>query len=300
MTAEILPLIDTHIHFWDTTHAELTYGWLAPDSTHPILGRTDAIKSVAYEIEDFVAESRFAQVVGAVHVQAAVGTPDPVAETRWLTEMASRSAMPLVIVAGVSLSAPDVDDQLDAHGASPLLRGVRDYGREDYLDDPAFHRGVARLSRRGLLLDLDCAWPDMPKARALATTVPDTPIVLEHIGYPRDTENPEYFAQWKQGIAKLAEAENVWCKISGLGMNRRGWTLESLRPWVEHCIETFGIERCMWGSNWPVDRLYASYDAYATAFRRIIAQYSPAEREAMTSGTAIRVYGVPVMRGTIG
>ena len=286
-------LIDTHIHFWDTTHPTLRYGWLAAGADHPILGRIEAIKSVAYEVDDFVAESRFAGVTAAVHVQAAVGTPDPVDETRWLTAMAERSPLPLVLVAGVALAADDVDRQLDAHAESPLLRGIRDYGRDDYLDDPAFHRGVARLARHGLLLDLDCAWPDMPQALALAEEVPGTPLVLEHIGYPRDTSSPEYFAAWRQGITTLAKGANVWCKISGLGMNRAGWTVEDLRPWIEHCIDAFGPERCVWGSNWPVDRLYASYDAYAGAFRTLIGGYSAAEQEAMLAGNARTLYGIP-------
>lgn len=286
-------LIDTHIHFWDTQHPTLRYGWLAPGADHPILGRIEGIKSVAYEIDDFVAESRFAGTTAAVHVQAAVGTPDPVDETRWLTAMAERSPIPLVLVAGVALAAADVDQQLDRHSESPLLRGVRDYGREDYLDDPAFHRGVARLASHELLLDLDCSWQDMPKALALATEAPETPVVLEHIGYPRDTTSAEYFDAWRRGISMLALAENVWCKISGLGMNRVGWTVDGLRPWIEHCIDSFGPDRCMWGSNWPVDRLYASYDAYAEAFRTLIAGYSVAEQNAMLSDTARAVYRIP-------
>lgn len=285
------PLIDSHIHFWDLTHPTLRYGWLAPDAVHPILGDIDAIKSVGYELPAFRAESRFAGVTGAVHVQAAVGTPDPVEETRWLDAMAEANGFPLMIVAGVDLSSADVAAQLDAHGAaSTRLRGIRDFGYEGYLSDPAFLRGVRRLGEAGLLLDLDCVWQDMPQARALAEAAPEVPIVLEHIGYPRDTASPEYFASWQVGVSDLAEAPNVYCKISGLGMNRAGWTVEGLRPWVEHCVQAFGTERCLWGSNWPVDRLYASYDAYASAFRTLIAGYSRGEQASMLHGVATRLY----------
>ena len=290
------PIIDTHVHFWDQLHPTLRWGWLAPEAQHPILGNIDAIKSVSYEVDAFAAESRFAGVKGAVHVQAAVGTPDPVDETIWLTEMAERSPLPFVIVAGVDLSAPDVRDRLAAHRVSPLLRGVRDYGREDYLADPAFQRGVAALAEFDLLLDLDCAWEDMSTARDLARSVPQTTVVLEHIGYPREPANPDYFAAWRTGMAAIAEAPNVMCKISGLGMLRPGWTIDELRPWVEHAIDTFGPDRCMFGSNWPIDRLYASYDAYVDAYRELISGYSVAEQALLLTGVAVRVYAIPGAR----
>jgi predicted TIM-barrel fold metal-dependent hydrolase len=285
-----IPLVDTHVHFWDLSHPTLTYEWLGPATLHPILGDISAIKSVKYGLQDFIAESRFAGVAAAVHVQAAVGTSDPVEETRWVEDVAGASPIPMGIVAGASLSGEDVAQQLERHLKSPHVRGVRDYGREDYLDDPAFHRGVAELAARGLVLDLDCPWQDMPKALALARENPELTVVLEHIGYPRDTSSLEYFEAWRQGISLLAASENVYCKISGLGMNRRGWTAGELRPWVAHCIEQFTPSRCMWGSNWPVDRLYGSYDAYALAFRHLIATYSLSEQQQMANGVARSTY----------
>lgn len=286
-------IIDTHVHFWDLLHPTISWNWLAPEAQHPILGNIDAIKSVRYDVAALAAEARFAQVTGAVHVQAAVGTPVPVDETLWLTEMAEHSPIPFVIVAGVDLSAKDATTQLSAHAQSPLLRGARDYGREGYLTDMAFERGVRALEEFGLVLDLDCKWEDMSLARDLARAAPGTTVVLEHIGYPRDTSSPEYFASWKAGIESIAQAPNVMCKISGLGMNRVGWTIEDLQPWVEHCIQTFGPDRCMFGSNWPVDRLYASYDAYVAAYRTLIAEYTGAEQKLLLSGTADRVYSIP-------
>lgn len=290
------PIIDTHVHFWDLLHPTLRWGWLAPEAVHPILGNIDAIKSVRYDAESFAAEARFSSVTGAVHVQAAVGTPNPLDETRWLTEMAEHSPTPFVIIAGVDLSAEDCGEQLAAHAESPLLRGIRDYGRVGYLEDPAFARGVGRLAEYDLVLDLDCAWEDMPLARDLALQAPSTTVVLEHIGYPRDTSSAEYFEHWRLGIATIAEAPNVLCKISGLGMNRAGWTVEALRPWVEHCIQVFGPERCMFGSNWPVDRLYASYDAYVGAYRELISGYSPSEQALMLTGVADLTYRIPGAR----
>jgi predicted TIM-barrel fold metal-dependent hydrolase len=284
--------IDTHVHFWDMKHPSLTYEWLEPASIHPILGDIDPIKSTRFDADALWAEARFSGLSGAVHIQAAVDTPDPVQETEWLTELAANSPMPLVIVAGCDLAADDAQQQLERHCMSPLVRGVRDFGRGDYLLDPAFERGFALLEQFGLLSDLDCAWPDMHKARDLALRHPATPVVLEHIGYPRDTADPEYFRQWQQGIRTIAEAPNVTCKISGLGMNRPGWTTDTLRPWVLHCIETFSPARCVFGTNWPVDRLYAPYEAYVRAFADLIGEYTEQEQVSMLRGNAERLYRI--------
>ncbi len=288
------PWIDTHVHFWDLKHPELRYGWLAPEAVHPILGNIDAIKSVRYDASALWSEARFTGLAGLVHVQAAVGTPDPVQETEWVTEMATTAPVPMAIVAAQDLTARDAAEQLDRHAAaSPLLRGIRDFGTGDFLRDPAFDAGVGLLAARGLVLDLDCAWPDMVKARDLAGRHEDTPIVLEHIGYPRDPHDPDYFASWRTGIQALAQAPNVICKISGLGMNRTGWTVEVLRPWVEHCVDTFGPDRCLLGSNWPVDRLWGSYDAYVDAYDVLLASCSAAEQTAIRLGNARRAYRWP-------
>ena len=285
--------IDTHVHFWDLKHPELSYGWLAPDAVHPILGDIDPIKAVRYDSTALWAEARFTGLAGAVHVQAAVGTPDPVVETAWLSEMAASSPVPFVIVASQDLTAADVADQLDRHLEHPLVRGIRDFGTGDFLADPAFDAGVGLLAERQLMLDLDCAWQDMGKARDLARRHPEVTVVLEHIGYPRDTSDPEYFAAWQTGISLLATADNVHCKISGLGMNRAGWTVDGLRPWVEHCIEQFGPDRCLFGTNWPVDRLWASYGDYVDAFQTLIAGYSADEQQAMLLDNARAVYRWP-------
>lgn len=282
--------IDTHVHFWDLRNPELSYGWLAPDAIHPILGSIDPMKSIRYDLEALHAESRFAGTIAAVHVQAAVDTPDPVLETEWLTELAAAGPIPLAIVASLDLAADDVDAQLDRHLGSPLVRGVRDFGRGDYLVDPAWRRGFARVADRGLLLDLDCPWQNMIKARDLAREDPAAVIVLEHIGYPRETADEAYFQHWKEGITALAAAENVVCKISGLGMNRAGWTPAGLRPWVEHCLESFTPDRCVLGSNWPVDRLWASYPDYVDAVNLILAGCTEAEARAVRIDNARRIY----------
>ncbi|MBO4208426.1 amidohydrolase family protein [Micromonospora echinofusca] len=289
---DAVPFIDTHVHFWDLAHPELTYGWLQPGVAHPILGDIEGIKSPRFDATHLWAEARFAGVEAFVHVQAAVGTPDPVVETRWLTEMAARYGHPAAIVAHADLAGADVEQVLDRHGESALLRGVRDFAVEPALAADADQRldpGLRALTRRGLLLDLDCEWPHMPAAAQLARRHPDLVVVLEHLGYPR-RRDPEYFRGWRRGIDALAAVPNVHCKISGVGMGDPRWSSESIAPWIGYCIEVFGPQRCVFGTNWPVDRLFSSYDAIVTAYRDAVAGLSDAEQRQVLHDNAVALY----------
>jgi predicted TIM-barrel fold metal-dependent hydrolase len=283
--------VDTHIHCFDLTHPELVWDWLAPEAVHPNLGDIDAVKSRKYPLQAFLAESRRSGVTKAVHVQAAIGSPDPVAETAWLQEAAERTGFPLGIVGEADLKAPDVAAVLERHCAFDGMRGIRDFSDGDYLVEPAFRRGYAMLERFDLVCDLDCQPQDMHKARDLAKAQPGVTMVLDHAGFPQE-RSEEYFAFWQDGIRTLAEADSAVCKISGLGMKDPQWTVDSLRPWVLGCIEAFGVERSFFGTNWPVDRLYSSYADVVAAYRQIVADFSEAEQHALFVGNAERIYRI--------
>lgn len=290
-----MDLIDSHVHFWDLRRDELSYPWLEPGSLHPILGEIDQIKSPLYDADAFRAESRHAGVTKVVHVEADARSKDPRAETDWLEGIARAQGFPNAIVAHVDLSASDVAERLQAQQACELVRGIRDFGVASCLADleghPGFERGVQALEGSGLLLDLDCSWAEMPAARRLAERHPALRVVLEHFGYPRRRDD-EYFRSWQGALRDLAVAANVSCKLSGLGMTDRTWTVASLRPWVETCIEAFGPSRCLFGSNWPVDRIASSYDAVVEAFLELISGCTSAEQREICSGTAARLYGL--------
>lgn len=285
-----LPFVDTHVHFWDLQHPDLHYSWLAPDAIHEVMGNIDEIKFPLYGADEFLAESAGANVSKIVHVQAALGIEDPVNETIWLEQAAQRTGAPHAIVAHIDLRAAAVEEEIARHAeASPRLRGVRDFAEGDYLVDPAFARGYAALGRHGLVCDLDCVWEDMHKARDLANAHPETTVILDHAGFPRE-RTPEYFANWKRGMSTLAEAPSAWCKISGLGMCDNDWTVDSIRPWFEYCLEAFGVERCVLGSNWPVDKMFSTYDAVIDAYAEIVSGLTPSEQVALFSGNAERVF----------
>jgi predicted TIM-barrel fold metal-dependent hydrolase len=286
-----IPFVDTHFHLHDMKRPELRYVWLEPEFVHPFLGDIDPLKSQHYWIEDYISEIRFANVAKAIHVQAALGTPDPVNETRWLQAFADQTGYPQGIVAECHLARPDAADVLERHMQFRNMRGIRDFGDGDYLIDPAWRAGFKLLGPAKLVSCIDTRVPRLRMLRDLADTFPDVQICVDHCAIP-EARDPDYFRMWRAAIADLAKAENVTMKISGLGMFDRRWTVESLSPWVLGCIEAFGVSRVVFGTNWPVDRLFSSYPDVIDAYARIIADFTEAEQRAMFSGNAERLFRI--------
>ena len=287
-----LDFVDSHVHFYDLQHPELFYGHWQPGVPHPVLGwQIQKLAERNYLAEDYIAETRDANVTKAIHVQAAVDTEDPVKETEWLQQAADRTGFPHAIVAHADLRDPDVEGVLERHLEYPNMRGIRDFSYGDYLVEPDFQRGFALLERYGLVSSVGVTWPDMEKLRGLAAKLPNIVIVIDHAGFPEE-RSPEYFKHWQRGMSVSAEPDNVRCKISGLGMGDNHWTVDSIRPYVLHCIETFGVERCFFASNWPVDWLWSSYEAVVDAYTEISSGFSDDERAAMFSENAETLYRI--------
>jgi len=286
-----LPLVDTHVHYWDLKDPVLHYAWLQPDWIHPILGNIDGLKVLRYTADEYIAETRFQNVSKAVHVQAAIGIDDPVDETRWLQEQADRTGFPHGIVGHCNLAADDAADVLARHLEHANFRGVRDFGQGDWLGDPSWRRGYGLLAKDDLVFCIDVPLDDMGRARGLADEHDQVVMSVDHAGFPRERSDA-YFEQWKKGMAELAGAPNTVVKISGLGMCDNRWTVDSLRTWVLTCIELFGVERSFFGTNWPVDRLYSSYGDVVDAYDEITADFTADERTALFSGNAERIFRV--------
>jgi predicted TIM-barrel fold metal-dependent hydrolase len=283
---------DTHVHFFDMRIPELRYDWLVPEAEDPDLGDYSAIKGQRFWADDFAAETRFQNVGRVVHVQAAVGTPDPVDETRWLQAFAERIRIPHGIVAYTDLSAENAGEVIEQHlAASSLVCGIRDLRYDDYLTDERWRRGYALLEQHGLVACDDPFVEQMGLVRKLAEDFPGVTLCIDHAGFPRRRDR-EYFNEWRAGMAAVAEAPNTVVKISGLGMIDHAWTIDSLRDWVLTCIELWGAERSFFGTNWPVDRLYSSYNDVVDAYWEIIGDFTGAEQEALFSGTANRIFGL--------
>ena len=285
------PLIDTHFHLHTLLHPTLRYAWLERDAVHPILGSIHAIKPPEYAIGDYLAEIRFANVPKAIHVQAAVGTPDPVDETAWLQAMADIHGYPHGIVAEVHLERPDAEAVIERHRAYPNVRGVRDFGPGDYLTNPDWQRGFRLLGKHGLVCCVDTRPELAGKLAALAASAPDVMVCVDHCAFPQARDD-DYFRMWQEAMRELAQLPNIFMKVSGLGMCDPRWTVASIRPWVLSSIDIFGPDRIVFGTNWPVDRLFSSYPDVIDAYAAIIAGFGPEERTAMFSGNAERLFRI--------
>ncbi len=289
-----LPFVDTHVHFYDLRDPRLTYAWLEPggdDGETEVLGEYGSIRAERYWADDFAAEVRFQNVEAVVHVQAALGSKDPVEETRWLQSFHDRIGIPDAVIGYADLSATDALETIERHRESGVFRGIRDLRYDGYLTDPAWERGFAVLGDLGLVCCDDPLPEQVPAAVELARRHPEVTLCVDHALVPR-RRDAEYFAAWRASIAELAACPSTVIKISGLGMCDHRWTVDTLRPWVLACIEEFGTERSFFGSNWPVDRLYSSYGDVLSAYEEIIAGFSADEQRALFSENAKRVFSV--------
>lgn len=294
-------IVDAHHHLWDLERN--AYPWLRPETPHPAGDLTPICRS--YRLADFLEDARNQALAKSVHVQAEIDRTDPVRETAWLQAIADdpkSGGFPHAIVAFADLADPAVEAVLAAHCRYPNIRGIRyllnyEEGaplasattRGDWMRDAQWRRGFALLAKYRLSFDLQIFWPQMADAADLARAFPDTQLILNHTGMPR-RRDPDYVAGWRQGMRTLAAAPNVAVKISGLAIWHHAWTVDQIRPFVLDAIAIFGVDRCLFASDFPVDRLHRSYDEIWTAFDQITADFSPAERRQLFHDNAVRIY----------
>jgi predicted TIM-barrel fold metal-dependent hydrolase len=294
-----IPVIDPHFHLWDLERN--FYPWLSQRPLPASVAGDVSPIAQSYRLGHYLAESTRWKVIACVHVDAGFDPADPVAETRWLQAVAEAGGFPQGIVAAAQLHDPGVGAVLEAQAAFPNVRGIRHIvnwhqdaaktyvDRPDLLSDRQWNAGFALLHRYGLSFDLQLYPSQMEDAAALAARHPDTQLILNHAGMPVD-RHAEGLAQWRAGMKAMAAQPNVAVKISGLGMMDWTWTTDSLRPFVLETIAAFGTDRCMFASNFPVDRLYSSFDTLFDAFDDIVMDFSVDERRALFAENARRFY----------
>lgn len=293
----MLQVVDPHIHLWNLQ--QLHYPWLAdPKLT---FGGDNRLLAATYEPAQFLADAQGVEVLAVVHVDAGHDPANPLAETRWLQSLADAGGLPQAIVAYADLSQPDVHALLAAQAAHRNVRGIRqilnvhpnpwfDYVGRHFMHEPAWREGFALLHRHGLSFDLQIYPAQMADAAKLALEHPHTTLIVNHTGMFVDRNSVAGWRQWRDGMRGLAACPNVMVKISGLGMIDHQWTIESIRPYVLETIDTFGVERCMFASNFPVDRLHGGYRAIWQAFAEVTGDASAAEHRALFRDNAQRIY----------
>ena len=292
------PIVDAHQHFWDPFANN--HPWLGPEAMIPFrYGDYSAIKR-RYLPEDYRKDVGAHDVCESVYVETEWDPATPIEETRYASALAARDGLPNAIVAQAWLDRDDAPSIIARQAAFPLVRSVRHkpggpatpdaVGRERTLmSDDKWRRGYAELERHGLHFDLQTPWWNLDEAIRLARDFPRTLVVLNHAGLPSDRSR-EGLACWHAAMAHLAEEPNVRVKISGLGQRGRPWHVEDNRWIVKEIIAMFGAERAMFGSNFPVDSLCATFDTIYSGFKDIAARYPMEDQEKLFCGTARGVY----------
>jgi predicted TIM-barrel fold metal-dependent hydrolase len=289
--AVVPPFVDAHHHLWDLEQHR--YDWLTgdgwPEETE-VIGDYAAIRRT-YLAPDLLRHAAGSGLTKTVHIQADLSEDDPVAETRWLQQTADETGIPTAIVAYVNVADRNVDEALAAHLAYANVRGIRSTPDDVRPREAVFRSGVAAVGRAGLSYDLRATPENAGDCASLADALPDVSFIVGHTGEPL-SRTDEHRHVWRAGMRLLAERPNVSVKISGLGMRDHSWTIDSMRPWVLDTIDIFGPDRCLFGTNWPVDAMYGSYGALVAAYRTLIAPFSATERQAMLSANAERLYRI--------
>jgi L-fuconolactonase len=273
------PIIDAHIHLWDP--ARLRYPWL---------GSVPAIAQ-CHTLDDFATATNGLTVVRRVFVQCECDPVQAREEVTWVAAMEGIDA----IVAFAPLELRKLAaTELEWLASQPKVRGVRRILQSESVVDfclqPSFVEGVRALARYGFTFDLCIRRNQLEAATELVRRCPDVTFVLDHLGKPAIKDR--LLEPWCAQLTQLAEQPNVVAKLSGLATeaNAAAWTLEDLRPYVEHAIACFGWERVLFGGDWPVVELAGGYPRWTAAVATLIGKATPAQRRAMLYDNAARVY----------
>jgi len=294
-----LAIVDAHHHLWDLDRNY--YPWLADHpEPHFFLGDYSALKR-NFLPPDYRRLADGFRIVKTVHVEAEWDRENQVGETLWLTEIAAEQGLPNAIVGHVWLDDPAVEAKLAGHCQSPLMRGIRskpvtsataDAARPDgprSLADPAWRRGYAALAQFGLSYDLRVPFWHLAEATAVIERHPEIPVVLNHTGFPWDRSEPG-LAAWREQMRIIARVPWVNVKLSELGLKDAPWTVESNRRVVLEALEIFGVERCMWASNFPPAGLKVGFREQIEGFLAILSGLTRPELEAVFHDNATRFY----------
>jgi len=297
-------IIDAHHHLW---HLQMChYPWLMAKGVKRFFGDPAPIQK-NYLPEDFREDIGDLPVEASVHIQVGVQEDQAVDETRWLQSVADSAdsrAIPGAIVAFCDLSREDAMKVISRHQHFPNLRGIRQIvgrspeenrrtGSDLLLNNPLWRENLSRLVERDLSFDLQLIPEQMQEAIGVFNEMPGLKVALCHCGSPFE-QSDRKLAEWASHLRDLAELPDVYCKLSGFGMFDHDWTCDSIRPLVHTVIDVFTPARCMFASNFPVDRLYSDYHRLWRTYSYITSDFSEEERDQMFYANARDFYRIAV------
>jgi L-fuconolactonase len=281
-----LPIVDTHQHLWDLDKFRLP--WLEQE------------KSLAksYLPKDYAEATSGLNVVKSVYMEVDVDPAQQDAEAEYVIGLCEQGDSPMV--AAVISGRPAADnfgDYIKKYQDSPYIKGLRQVLHGESTPPgtclkPEYVRGVRLLGELGLCFDLCMRPAELPDAAKLIDACPDTRFVLDHCG---NAEVPtKDRTTWKRDMSAVAERKNVVCKVSGIVASAKPgtWTADDLAPIVNHTLEVFGPERVMFGGDWPVCTLGATYQQWVEALKTIVADRSLRDQKKLFHDNAVRFYGL--------
>ena len=290
------PVVDAHHHIW----RQADQPWLNGPTVPRIFGTYDSIKR-DYPAEEFIADLEGTGVVKSVYVQTNWAPARAIEEVEWVQSEADRTGWPHAIVSFVDMQSETAPEVMEAQARHPLMRGVRQQlhwhekelyrfaSKPDMMNTAVFRQNLARLRDHGWLFELQVFSSQMAEGAALARSFPDIQFVLLHAGMLEDL-SPEGRAKWREGMKRLAGEQNVATKFSGLGTFIRKNDPQHVADVVGATVELFGADRCMWGSNFPIEKIWTDYRSIVAAIRAAVAKFDPKARAAILHDTAARLY----------
>ncbi len=296
-----IAIVDAHHHLWDL--GRLPYPSLTgPPRTDFFLGDNTAIRR-DYLPADYRRDSARHNVVATVHCEAECDRDFQVQESEWIMELNARHGFPNAIVGHAWFDREDTEEILAKQAAIPLVRGIRSKpvtapsrdamtpGAPGTMQDTNWLKGLALLEKYDLSWDLRVPAWHLEEAAEVARAFPRIRINLNHTGFPWD-RSPDGLEMWRRGMRALAACPNVMTKLSCLCLLEGPWRLEDNRPIVLETIGIFGIDRCMFASNFPVDRLRASYDTIYDSFKTMVVDFPRDDQEKLFSKNAAAFYRI--------
>jgi predicted TIM-barrel fold metal-dependent hydrolase len=294
------PIVDCHHHVWRPRDLP----WLAEGNVPRIFGPHEPIRR-DYLIDEYTSDAKSAGITRSVYVQTNWPPDRCVDEVRWLAEVHRESGWPAAVVGSADLFSPDAMDTLRAQAAiTPLVRGTRLQlhwhprpefrfaAAPDSLLDPVLARNVAALAELGWPFELQVFADQMPAAAQLVAACPDTTFVLVHAGMLVDAGDAEEVSRWLAGMRALAEHPNVVVKLTGQGTFVHRVDAGLIGFVAERVVELFGTRRAMFGSNFPVEKLWTTMPPLVDAWRVALSALPPEEQRWIFADNARRVYGL--------
>jgi predicted TIM-barrel fold metal-dependent hydrolase len=272
-----IPIIDTHLHL---IHLDrFSYPWLAEV---PPLNR-------AFTLETYRPQAEAAGITQSIHMEVDVAESDQMRETDFVTALGGS------VVAAIASCRPESRDfpaRLEKLLQNPKVKGLRRIlhtSPDELSRAPLFTENLKRLAGHRLSFDLCVLARQLPLALRIARACPEVQFILDHCGVPAVKDRA--LDPWRADIKALAAEPNVACKVSGVvAYADPSWTVDDLRPFVAHVIESFGWDRVVWGSDWPVCTLTADLGRWVAATRTIIAAESESNQAKLLNGNAGRIY----------